>query len=75
MVDNYTRQRLDRLVVDMAVTRTAVEGMEKQLASIGGRFGNQETRLKKVERKVFALWVLGPALVGLAVFLRHLAGR
>lgn len=75
MLDNYSRQRLDRLVVDMAVTRTTVEGIEKRLISIGGRFENHETRLKKVERRVFALWVLGPLLLGAVIFLKNLAVR
>ena len=75
MLDDYSRKRLDRLAVDMAVTRSTVEGIEKRLITIGGRFGNHENRLKKLERRVFALWVLGPVLVGAVTFLKNLAAR
>ena len=75
MLDSYTRKKLDRLAVDMAVTRSTVEGIEKGLASIGARFENHETRMRRVERRIFALWVLGPVLLGVVTFLRNLAPR
>ncbi len=75
MLDTYTRKRLDRLAVDMAVTRSTVEEIEKRLVSIVAHFENHETRMKRVERKIFALWVLGPALLGVVTFLRNLAPR
>ncbi len=70
MLDAYTRQRLDRMAVDVAVTRNSVEAIEKNLAGVKEHFENQEFRLLRVERRVFALWLIGPFLVATAVFLK-----
>jgi hypothetical protein len=74
-LDTYTRKRLDEVAVDVAVTRNTVETIEKRLSTFCARFGEQETRLKQVERRVFAIWVLGPVLLGIAAFLKNFTGR
>ena len=53
MLDAYTRQRLDRMAVDVAVTRNSVEAIEKNLAGVKEHFENQEFRLLRVERRVY----------------------
>jgi len=72
MWDEYTRGRFDRLVEDAAVTRNKVEMMERHLARLNRRDEEQEARLARAERRIFALWVVGPALVGASLFLQSL---
>ena len=71
-LDDYTRRRFDRAVEDVAVTRNKVEGIERFLVAIKDRVEVQETRLARVERKIFALWLIGPLLVGVFASLRSL---
>lgn len=75
MVDTYTRQRLDGLAVDMAATRSTVEAIDRRLVGLCTRLSDQEARLKKAERRVFAIWVLGPVLLGVITFFRNFTGR
>lgn len=75
MADTYTRQRLDGLADDVAATRSLVEHMDKNLSRVCGGLMDQDARLKKVERRVFAIWLLGPVLLGLATFLKTFTGR
>ena len=49
--------------MDLAVTRNTVESIEKNLNGIQVRFDDQGDRLTRLERKVFALWVIGPILL------------
>ena len=67
-LDDYTRRRFDRAVEDVAVTRNKVEGIERFLVAIKDRVEVQETRLVRLERKVFALWLIGPLMVGAFAF-------
>ncbi len=69
-LDDYTRRRFDRAVEDVAVTRNKVEGIERFLVAIKDRVEVQETRLVRLERKVFALWLIGPLMVGVFAFLQ-----
>ena len=62
MFDEYTRQRFDRVAEDVAVVRTKVESIEKSLGGIHERYGSQESRLRSLERRVFAIWLIGPSL-------------
>ncbi len=71
-LDDYTRRRFDRAVEDVAVTRNKVEGIERFLVAIKDRVEVQETRLVRLERKVFALWLIGPLMVGAFAFLQSL---
>ncbi len=71
-LDDYTRRRFDRAVEDVAVTRNKVEGIERFLVAIKDRVEVQETRLVRLERKVFALWLIGPLMVGVFAFLQSL---
>ena len=71
-MDDYTRRRFDRAVEDVAVTRNKVEGIERFLVAIKDRVEVQETRLARLERKVFALWLIGPLMVGVFAFLQSL---
>ena len=68
-LDEYTKQRLDKVAVDVAVTRSMVESMEKNMASIMIQSGTQESRLTRLEKRMFALWVIGPLLLGVATVL------
>ncbi len=70
-LDHYTRRQLDRIVMDLAVTRNTVESIEKSLPGLQERFDLQESRLTRLERKVFALWVIGPLLVGGMTFAKN----
>ena len=68
--DAYTRQRFDRLVEDTAVTRNKVEAIEQHLLHLKRRSEAQSQRLAQAERRIFALWVIGPALLGAGLFLQ-----
>lgn len=54
------------------MTRNKVEGIERFLVAIKDRVEVQETRLVRLERKVFALWLIGPLMVGVFAFLQSL---
>ncbi len=69
MLDEYSRQRLDSMVVDVAVTRSKVEAIELSLSRMCEQSDVQGTRLLRLERRVFTIWVLGPILLGAATFL------
>jgi len=75
MVDTYTRKRLDSVADDVAATRSTVEAIEHRLVGMCRQLNGYDTRLKKVERRVFTLWMLGPVLLGLATFLKTFTGR
>jgi len=72
MLDEYTRCRFDRMAENVAVTRNKVEAIERHFCRLRGESEAQERRLGKLERKVAALWIVGPALVGLAALLANL---
>ena len=75
MLDEYTRQRFDRIADDVAVTRAKVELIEHSLSGVREQFEAQDERLGRVERRVFAMWVLGPIAVGAAAFLNSEVSR
>jgi len=64
--DGYAQGRFDRMAEDVAITRSKVESMEKGLAVIHERHDAHEARLSRLERKLFALWLVGPLLLGAA---------
>ena len=64
------RQRFDRVAEDVAVVRTKVELIEKRLGVVHDQFDSQGTRLGRLERRLFAIWVFGPIAVGGLVFLK-----
>ena len=70
MLDEYTRKRFDQAAEDIAVVRTKVESIEKNLAVFQEQFDLQEMRLGGVERRLFAVWIIGPILVGVVAFLK-----
>lgn len=70
MLDEYTRQRFDRVADDVAVVRTKVESIEKSLGITQRQFDAQATRLGRLERRLFAMWVFGPIAVGVLAFLK-----
>lgn len=70
--DGYTQGRFDRMAEDVAITRSKVESMERNLAVIHERYDSHEARLSRLERKLFALWLVGPLLLGLAVALGNM---
>lgn len=71
-LDAYSQRRLDRMAEDVAVTRHKVEAIERLLSARGQELREQEGRLDRLERRLFALWVLGPILVGGAMVLQSL---
>ena len=72
MLDEYTRRRFDRAAEDIAVVRTKVESIEKSLAGFQEQFDSQQTRLGRVERRLFAVWIIGPILVAVAGYLKSI---
>ncbi len=72
--DGYTQGRFDRMAVDVAITRSKVESIEKNLAAIDDRYQRQEERVVRLERKMFALWLIGPLALGVAALLGNLRG-
>lgn len=70
MLDEYTRRRFDRAAEDIAVVRTKVESIEQNLAVFQEQINSQQTRLGRAERRLFAVWIIGPILVGVAGFLK-----
>ena len=72
LTDGYVQGRFDRMVEDVAITRSKVESMEKNLAVIHERYDSHEARLSRLERKMFALWLVGPLLLGVAVALGNM---
>ncbi len=72
MFDEYTQRRFDRMVEDVAVTRNKVEAIERFLGSTRAQFEEQESRLVRLERKIFAVWLIGPVLLGLAAFMQSI---
>ena len=72
MEDGYSRERMDRISEDVAVTRSKVEAMERLLTANMSESRETRERLGKVERRVFALWVLGPIVGGAVAILQSL---
>lgn len=64
--DDYRRRRFDVMAENVAVTRTKVESIEKTIVSAQARHEKQEERLVKLERKVFALWLIAPIVLGIS---------
>ena len=64
MEDAYTRERMDRMAEDVAVTRNKVVAIERILTANRGESHEYRDRLGKLERKVFAIWILWPIVVG-----------
>ena len=64
MEDEDTRERMDRMAEDVAVTRNKVEAIERILSANRGESNVYRDRLGRLERKVFAIWILGPIVVG-----------
>lgn len=67
-MEAYTRQRLDQVAEDCAYTRSKIEMIERTLSDFRVQERHQEGRLIRLEKRLFALWVVGPFLVGLTVF-------
>ena len=72
MEDAYTRERMDRMAEDVAVTRNKVEAIERILTANRGESNVYRDRLGRLERKVFAIWILGPIVVGGAALVQTL---
>ncbi|MCZ6627168.1 MAG: hypothetical protein O7E56_02960 [SAR324 cluster bacterium] len=70
MLDEYSRQRLDRVAIDVAFTRNTVQAIKDNFSSVKEQFENQESRLIRVERRVFALWIIGPIAIAGTSFLK-----
>ena len=70
MEDAYTRERMDRMAEDVAVTRNKVEAIERILTANRGESNVYRDRLGRMERKVFAIWILGPIGVVGAAFVQ-----
>lgn len=70
MSDDYTRRRFDRVAEDVAVVRTKVESIEKSLGGVHESYASQESRLRRVERRVFGIWLIGPIALGGVAFLK-----
>jgi hypothetical protein len=64
------QRRFDRLIEDVAATRARVEAIHQSLAHLRSAAEEQRTRLGRLERQVFALWVIGPALMGAVATLK-----
>lgn len=58
------QRRFDRLIEDVAATRARVEEIHQGLGHLRAEAEEQRSRLGRLERRVFALWVIGPVLVG-----------
>ena len=64
----HWRERLNRIQVDVAITRTKVESIEKSLAAMREETISHNGRLGALERKMFSLWLIGPLFLGVAAF-------
>ena len=72
MENVYTRERIDRMADDVAVTRNKVEAIERILAANQGDSHEYRDRLGRLERKVFAIWILAPLVMGGAALVQTL---
>ena len=68
-MDPYLRQRLDQVAEDAAIARVMLETLERNLMDSRLAGQQQEKRLDQVERRVFALWIVGPVMVGVVMVL------
>ena len=70
MLDEYIRKRFDRVADDVAIVRTKVESIERNLGAAQIRFDAHDTRLGRLERRLFAIWIFGPIAIGTLAFLK-----
>ncbi len=60
-----------RLIEGLARVEAAMEGIDNKLSEHLTQFREAEGRVRKLEHKVFTLWVIGPIFLGIAAFLGH----
>ena len=71
-MDPYLRQRLDSLSQDSAIAGEKLDQIERHLLDFHTETKKQEERLDRLERRLYALWLIGPFVVGGGVFLNAL---
>lgn len=65
----YDQQRFDDMAENVAVIRGKVDTMERNLDQLNRHAAEQTERLTRVEKRVFAVWLLGPVALGTAALL------
>jgi len=73
-MDDYARERFDRVAEDTAVTRHKVEAMERYLHRALHQLETLEHRVRSTENRLTVVWVLGPVLLAAFAFLQNLKG-
>ena len=58
-------EKIDKMMVDVAVVLSQVKAIMAGMAEHRDTHQRQEVRLQKLERRVFAVWIIGP--IALAV--------
>ncbi len=65
----YAQQRFDEVADNVAVIRGKVDAMERNLDQLSRHTAAQTERLTRVEKRVFAVWLLGPVALGTVALL------
>lgn len=66
---SYAQQRFDEVADNVAVIRGKVDAMERNLDQMNRHAAEQTERLTRVEKRVFAVWLLGPVALGTVALL------